>query len=607
MTRRPRPPGRPSAPLLLAIPLIFLAFPASALETDRLAVELLAGETPVEAALSFERACLRIGAILSRARAVQTFEHGGARFVRLAVEGSPLALQCLSGLQGPRRGADGTVRWLDGFVGALVVPAAEPPDRIPEAVFANPAGALPEPPGADPAFTEALAAGDAQALERLAATGLEAALAQVEALASRGGPGALASLETAARGHAHWRVRRAAVEALDASISFAAVAELARRDPAWEVRHGAVDLLGLIADAPLALGSARGPEAAELLLELATHDAAWEVRQHALWQLSTALVGSHRERLAELARTDAHPRVRAAALGVLAGAGLLDRTAARAALADATPAVRTVGAQALVALMREEDVPALWQAMRDEATEVRLAAAAVLDRLDDPTLAAPLWALYVREADQLDADPTYLSRIEEFLARNPAPELGPLVAARADLSLPEPELRRVGRLLSIVSPPEALRRWLPWLQGDATRRAFAADVLPDLPPIRTARLALLSDPDDRVRAGAVLGLCRSEDPSLRERVASVELEPEGLGLAATRALARCGDAAGESARFQTRLEGAQADDAPVSGGGRWTAGLAIALLLASVVALKLWGAPVVPSNDAPPDESAAPR
>lgn len=586
------------AGLVVALPLV-----AQAVASDRLAVEVLPGETVQEAALSYERACYRLGAQVSSVHPVQPFTHRGARYVRLFVDGSPFALRCLSELEPGRRAVDGTIEWFDGFRGGLLVPSPGEDDRLPDGEWYDP-DALPPEPRADDALVARLGAGDLEALDELDRRPLEEALVEVDALAARADAKALATLELVARRHPHWRVRRAALGTLDATVSTAAIIELARNDPAWEVRHGAIEQLGLLAGSlglP-GLPSAVAPE--ELLVEVARGDPAWEVRRAALWQLSSAAAARNQAPLEQLAATDAEPRVRAAALETLAGAGLASRLLLRRAFADPAAPVRMSAAGALVRLLERGDLPALWSAMNAPERGVRLAAAPLLDRLDDRTIGPLVWTLYLREAEETDADTEYLRTLATYLARLPFPSLAATAGLRLDQPISPAEKRVLTTLYATLAPAEAAARLTPLLASpDAALRGVAAESTPSSAAVATRRIALLQDEEPDVRAAALLGLCRLDGGAPPEVLALADLVPMGLGQEALHVRQTCGAPEARPVRFATALEGRLDDDAAPAGAGRgaWPAAVGMLLLFVSVLGLKLTGStgPVRPTR--PPD------
>jgi len=573
---------RPFPPALLV-----LALSGRALADDRVAVEILAGEGPRDAVWAYERACWRLGVLAGDIRPVQEFEHSGARFARLLAQGQTASRTCLGGLEAGRRGIDGAFRWFDGFEGGAVVngPATETPDRVPDATWYDPQARPPAGPPTDLALVRKLQSGAADAFEALASRAVPEALGAVSVLAAASGNAAQIALARIASGHPHWRVRRAAVEALAPEQAPAALAPILSGDPAWEVRHAAVEALGIAADEP----DPDGARAGALLLSTARSDAAWEVRRSALWQLSSERVRDAARDLGTLARTDPDARVRAATLEVLAGASSLSSGQARSALADDAAEVRAAGAAILAATMGKDDLAPLWKAMSDGNRPVRLAAGALAEHLDDPTLGPAVWKLYVREAEELYADIGYLRVLAAFLGRNPYSGLMGEAAGRLGRPL-APEERRVifGLLARIAPEPMAAELSTLLAAPVAEVRAAAAEAVPDTPASRARRLELLGDESADVRASAVLGLCSIPGYRLpKDR--TVDLEPRGLGAEAAVALPRCGVVAGEPKRFQTRLaETRPGDGAPTRGSDGLGAALAaIGLLFASVLGNKL--------------------
>lgn len=548
--------------------------------TDRLAVEALADETPWDAAFAYERACWTLGAEGTAVEPVQVFEAAGGRFVRLAVEGEPLSFRCLQALEPPRRGVDGTVSWFDGFAGGALLPGD---DRIPDADWYAPQARI-EVETADAGLVEALARGDDEALQEVLKLPPLPALAIVSDLARRGAS-TLPSLELLAARHPHWRVRRQAVEALDPGLSFEALATRARDDAAWEVRHAAVALLGVAAAGPLPMAAPQAGRAHELLQAAMSGDPDWRVRRQVIWQLPSMSAARLSGPLITLARADPEPQVRAAALEILAGAQLMPRGMARDALGDPSEAVRAVGAHILTVLFEPDHAPVLWQALQSDSRPVRLAAAPMLAKIDTAGLGPQLWALYLEEAQQLDARQDALQVLGDALARASFRPLGALLEERLSQPLAPSERRLAARLLSRVAPDRALGVLAPMANADdELTRSIAAHALPDTPETRELRLLWLRDPSALVRASAVLGLCQVPGVTLSpQQRSTLDLPPVGLGLAATLALPRCGLTEPEPTRLKVALDGSSA----AAGDGTWPAVAAMALVLMSVVGLRL--------------------
>lgn len=601
---------------------------------DRLAVELLPGEEPYEAALAFESACWRQGISIDRAVPAQLFEHDGSRFVRLRILGGGAPHACLAVLA-KRRSVDGTFRWFDSFAGGLVLEAAvergaakagaepagdgaagsqdgaEPADdRVADAVWYRPDEELPPVP-ADARLVEQLAQGSSAALEALSATPVPAALAAVDRLSAAPGPASLLALERVAREHPHWRVRRAAVLTLAPAASFEALAALAQVDKHWAVRLAVMEILGRVAEGMVEGAEPLGEEAARVLLTALEKDKAWEVRRTAVWQLSVPRVKAAAATLRRIAGNDRHPAVRVAALEALFGAGELKRDDARRALQASNDQVRAVAAAALVDTMKSQDAPDLWRAMTDRARVVRLAAVGLLDRVDDSTLGPKLWPLYVAEADQLDADPGYLSAVLDALARHPPPGVAKKMRTRLKEPLSPVELRLLARSLARVSPQDALAVAAEWLDSpNPELRSVAADALPDTAEVRRRRFALLDDPVEEVRAGAVLGLCRTRGGEvlsalgLKSEAALVTraaLAPGGIAQEAILAAQRCGRDTPDAPRIRTALfaaNPARPSRRVVNPAGTVAALLGCLLLMGTVIGEKIARGPSRPSREA---------
>jgi hypothetical protein len=570
-----------AAALLGSLGLALASRAAGATPNERIAVEILKGETPRQAALAFEQACYRLGVSALEARPAQLFLHQAVPYVRLSVEGPPLVSRCLNLLEKGRRGVSGAIHWFDGFAGGEVVNGGLEEDRVPDAEWFSPAAAKLPAPVADPALAKELEHGSADALARLDKLDLDVALAQVDALIAQTGPGPLATLEQIARKHPHWRVRRAATEALNPFVSLPALIEIARTDPAWEVRIGAVALLQPAANT-------QQQDAAKLVIDRLQHDVSWEVRRQALWNLSTELVEDAKDVIRQTLRNDPEPQVRAAALEVLAGGRVLTHGEARTVLRDSSPIVRAVAASALAREMSETDAPVLWQALNDPERIVRIAAAAFLTRLTDASIGPQLWQLYLREADQVDSDPAYERTVLEALARAPYGGLAGQVQQRLSTMLPPDERRLLSRLLARLDPKLALALLAPDLSStEALTRSIAADAAPSAPQVAERRLALLADPETDVRAGAVLGLCRGSpvDAAVRESLSHVELSTTPLGQEAALALPRCGQPETTMPFIHTAL--AAAGTEPMAHTAFWPAIGGIVLMLVSVFAIKL--------------------
>lgn len=566
--------------------LALLVVPALASASDRLGIELLASEQPIDGAFAYERACWRLGADLAGVTAVQPFEHDGARWVRLAVDGNAWAQRCLEALEPGRRGVDGSVTWFDGFAGGLIVPSAAEPERIADTVWFDPARTPTEAP-VDAKLLDDVRRGDGEALGRALALPPREALAFVRELTGRKEPREAIALEAFARKHPHWRIRRAALAASDPTLAFELLTTLARTDGAWEVRHGALERLGAVAAAPLAIAGPRSEEAATILRERARSDDAWEVRRVALWQLSTAQVAEGGDALRDGLLADAEPRVRAAALEVLTGAGVAGEVHQLHALDDVSPEVRAMAAYLLARAPSGRTAARLWTAMNDSARAVRIAASAMLPFVEIAGLEPVLWRLFLDEAERVDAQSSYLARLADALGRQPQPALAGEIAQRLDAQIAPAERRILARLYGRIAPAEALARFQTQLAStDAPVRSIAVDAIPDTPATRTARLALLDDADADVRAGAVLGLCRLAGDVLGAKRDSIDLAPGELGFAAAQALARCGVADEEPKRLDVALAGGVPMNGPDRNVG-WPATAACALLVASIIGLRL--------------------
>jgi HEAT repeat protein len=568
---------------------------SEAVETDRIALEQLAGETPLDVALAYQDACFRIGVTPAGVSPLQAFDHGGTRFVRIAVAGPGPVLRCLNGVSG-RDAIDGTIHWLDGSAAGLLRSSRGAADvRVPDHDWYALTTPLVTFPPVDNTLVQGLASGAADARQEFAALPLDAALIQLGALAARGGPEVLAVLEKLAGADTRSPVRRRAVMSLDPTISAATILDRALHDTAWQVRLAAVEQLGRLATSP----SPRAADGVSALLQVATSDADWTVQRRAIWALSSAMVRDAAASLHALAsRPSADARVRAVALESLAGAHVIERDEITRALVDPAPEVRAIGAELLAAQMGPGDAPALWRALNDPDRLVRLATAPFLDHIDDPTIAPALWRLYQSEAVLVDADSDFERSILGALARHPDVVVADAMKTRLmEGPLPPDERRLLSRTLAAAAPAMARGVLEPWLASpDPHLRSVAADAAPDSPAVHDRRVELLGDPDSDVRAGALLGLCRASLVPLNEIADKIDLARTPLGDEASAAAARCGAHAPQVTRLRTYLAGPPPPGEARQGGGSWAAIVAIVLLIVSVLGVKLGkptgGAPV---------------
>lgn len=552
-----------------------------AVQTDRLAVEQLDGESPWDVAFEYERACWRLGAEVALAQPVQTFDFDEGRFVRLAVDGDELSTRCLEQLPDERRGVDGAVHWFDGFQGGVLVPSGA---RVSDAVWYAPDSRL-DTPTIDQALVDSLSRSDTQALATATTLNPATVFALVESLIARAGTAALPAVEQLALTHPHWRARRAATEALDVNLSFATLEKIARSDDAWEVRHAAVGLIGLAASAPLARVAPHEKEAETTLEWVLTNDAAWQVRRQAIWRLSSAVASSLSPQLLAISASDESPQVRSATLEALAGVDKLPRNRAHAALTDPSPIVRATAAHILVVLFDPDDAPHLWRVMLSDERPVRLAAAPMLVRVHTKGLGDRLWHLYVEEAQEVDARTDLLAVFADALARAEYQELGGLLEARLNEVLAPLERRMLSGALARVEPQRALSLLEPMLSADDDlQRSIAAQTVPDTPSTRQVRLDLLADTSWYVRAAAVLGLCKIPGQRLsHEQTKRLDLPPVGLGRAAALTLAHCGQVDPEPARVKVAF-----DETPRTlPDGTWPALAAVALIALSFIGIRL--------------------
>lgn len=566
-----------------------LSLPSLAAAFDRVAVERLEGETDWDAAVAFERACWRLGSVGVGARPAQPFDIGGRPFVRLQVSGHGHPPRCLDALDGGRRGVDGSITWFDGFVGGALVPSPEE-ERIEDAAWYDPEVSYPA-PSVDADLVSRLARGDAQALETMKELDLASAHAHLVTLLQREDAGVGVAMEQVARHHPHPRIRRIALGRLKLDTSFEVLVELAKKDDAWDVRQAAVFMLGRIADRPVAARDALVELAERTVMEALVTDAATEVRFAAALTFPPGRVGAFKSHFRRVSREDTAADVRGAAMEALAKAGELTRPEARDALGDSAAPVRAVGAAMLSFLMGPEDVPLLWRAMNDEERIVRLAAGMMADRVDDPTLSEPMWSLYLREAQEADAQPEYLQALLGAMARQPFAGLGAMMGERLSQPLAPVERRLLASALARVDGTAASALIEKDLAStEVARRVAAAYALVDSPSVREERLKLLEDEFPEVRAAAAIGLCRTPGFSDVDRVKQTDLIASALGHEAARLLGQCGKPAPEPKRIATRVLGPDGQPLPQSSGGApWVAILAMVLLLGSVVITKLSG------------------
>lgn len=587
--------------LALALLVAASSAPARAATTDRIALEQLTGETPTEVALAYLEACLRLGAAPDNIRPVQTFRYADKPFVRLEIEGPSHVLRCLNTLSG-RDAIDGTIHWLDGSSGGLLLSSAGTGHEVvvPEAQWYSVEGGPIVLPKIDEAFVDELLRGSAASRDRLRELPLDAALTQLNGLVMRGGPQAQAALELIASSDPRWAVRRSALLALDPNVSAQTILERSRRDEAWQVRLAAVDQVRNVALST----SQRSDDASALLLKIAREDRDWSVQRQAIWSMPSAQVrDSDKALMALVTQEGVDSRVRAIALEVLGGVGKASRTDLRKALKSPLEDLRAVAAQIVINEMKAADAPFLWAALNDNSRVVRIAAAPFLYRVDDPTLGPVLWPLYQHEADLIDADPEFEQALLDALARHPYAGLGDAMAARlARGGLSPDELRLLTRAFARVEPKKASALLEPDLKsGDLLKRSIAADATPDTPAAHARRLEFLSDPDGRLRASAILGLCRSSPQPLSGLAASADLGGSPLEQEARTEAARCGES-DNGQRFATRLnKPAERPVAPRPNEHRWPALLGMFLFVVHVLVTKISAARRIPATQGPPD------
>lgn len=565
---------------LVALAATLVPLAAGAETVDRLAVEMLEGEDFLAASLAFETACQHAGAMITGVRPVHFFDHDGGHFLRFEVEGSGPITQCLTELEPPRRGVDGTIRWFDGFRGALVVPAKTPEVRLPDAAwFDESPEAIAPPP--DSGLLKRLEAGDLAAVAALSQREAPIAWATVLALPVPPGPKALALLERIAKESAYPAVRKAAVERLDPKLSFAALLERVRADESAVVRMTALRALGVVGSLSGLPGLPEDPGAEAAIIDRVSQDPAWDVRRAAAWQLTSAAVARHAQELARRVFEDPEPRTAGAILEVLAGANLVDRALLDRALQSPWLPVRIVATALLAQQFEPRDLPRLWEAMQAPERGLRLAAIDALPHVTSRDAGPVVYAMFLAEADELDADAAYLRKVTEYLAAHPFDAL-PLVVRRR-LSEPRSPIERrlLSGLYARVSPAEATSMLSPMLDSaDVLERAIAAEWLPSTPAVAARRLKLLTDPDPELRAAAVLGICWYE-PAAAAAARAAEIFPIGLGQEAS--LARQGCTGPRTARTRDTT------DRP-SGEGRWPALAAMLIVLVTVLISKLGGA-----------------
>jgi hypothetical protein len=567
----------------LAALLVALALARGAAAYDRVAVELLPGESPEAALFAFDEACMRHGLPVQAAPA-QTFEFEGARFLRLDVDGPPYVVRCLDELVPPRRGVDGSIAWFDGQAAGVVVPRDREPRAVPDSVWYDTERAWPSAPR-DAKLLERLASGDTEALDDLfGKQALEALTLTVE-LTGTATARAQVALSAIATSALHWRVRAQAIAALPPLLSRETLSGLARDEPDWHVRYAAVLALGRIADGGGLPGVPQDEAVEELIVARALADAAPEVRRAALAQLTSAAVGRHLTTLGERTRVDPDARVRAASLETLVGSGLVARKIVRQALGDAAPQVRMAAVSGLLAAFEPGDAPALWTAMNAPERGIRLAAAPLLDRIDDGTIGRAVWNLLLEEANQLDSDGVTLRTYADFLQRHPFDGLATVVGERLKSQLAPHERRLMGRLFAGVAVDDGRQLFEPMMDSsDPELRALAAEVAPPGERADRTRLRLLSDVDEGVRAAALLGLCQPGS-SRRPEIDAVELGPSPLAYEAMLRRQVCGERL-QQGGLATNL-GDEEPSAPVQHHGRWPSLAALAILLSSVLASRL--------------------
>jgi HEAT repeat protein len=568
-------------PAVLCTAVFTLAPPARAAVSDRIAVEQLSGETPLDAALAYMSACFRRGAALEDVEPVASFQLEGTGFVRLRLSG-PASLRCMGELT-DRDSIDGSIRWFDGPPRALLHrPKLKSDVEVEDKDWFNAPNITP--PSLDRTLLHALEQGSAEARRTLSSLPADAAINQAKSLQVLGSPGALAALEVIAVDDPRWSVRRVAVQALHPVLSANVLLNRVDHDPAWQVRLAAVGQVGRLA----ASDDPRAQEGAEALLRVLRGDHDWTVQRQAIWSMTSAQVRRANQALRELIhRPDVDSRVHAAVLEVLGGAGLVTPDDLDPELANPAAGVRAVAAELLSANVTAAESAKLWRALNDRDRLVRLAAAPFLARVDDDTIGPDLWRLYVTEADELDADADFEHVVLDTLARHPFAGFPDALLGRLQRPLRPEERRLLSRTLATVAPAAAFSFLQPSFSAqDPVLRSIAADAVPDNPTTHEARLKLLADPDADVRAGALLGLCRSASKPMMEEAENAQLENTALGQEAAAAATRCGHAPINPPRLRTHLAG---PDARESSGAavNWPAVLAIVLIIASVLGVKL--------------------
>lgn len=342
-------PSRATALVFLATAIVVPAIASAALH-DRFAIEKHPGESPWLAASSFEFACLTSGFPVRSIRPVQEFAFRGAEFVRLEIDGDAPE-RCLPYLNPTRRAVDGTFQWFDGFAGGLLIgapsakpllptpsdesaspdspggeadgvasPAVEEPaspavarngaavaaesengDRVPDSVWYLAEATLPRTPS-DTEVLAALAEGTPGAVAAFGALPDGVRHSTLEALIARGGPAATLSLERIARSDEFWTLRRAALLALNPSMSWEIFADAAQDEKARAIRLTALQVVVPVAEGLVPGLESRASEAQALLLAAFENEKHWEVQRGLLLLLSVRQVREHRELLYRIDR-----------------------------------------------------------------------------------------------------------------------------------------------------------------------------------------------------------------------------------------------------------------------------------------------------------------
>ena len=519
---------------VLCFVLIATAPSAMARSRGTLFIERRPGE-PVRALLAdYEEACDRLGVRLSSLEPSGQRLVDGDPFLRVDVAGEPGAPRCVPAVDGRRVFDVADVTEDDG-------------SNLPAVAV-------------DGTLVQRLASADDAAFEALMQVDVDGAHAVVAAIASRGGAGAAPVLERLATdGRLSPVIRREVVRRLSADWSLKALSRIVTGDEAWPVRlQAAYGLLPLVERALLP----GGPDASAVESQLVTvvmGDPSEVVRRNVLSRLPGLVVARNVDALRPLLKAGAGAdALRGAAVESFAAASLLSRRDLGGLLEDGSWRVRTAAAAGLVRLADKADVAPLWRHLAHDLRPVRLAVSPLVERLDDDSIGPVLWRLLLEESREPEPDEAHRRRLADGLVRRPFDGLAPMVAARITEDLLPRERLLLSELFAGIDPERArLVMREGWTSDDPERRAVVAATAPDDAEARARRRALLTDPDDDLRAAAVIGLCRwanGPDPSLDE----VELAPTGLGPDAMRSRAACGRLPPDSKRWRTSLEAATA-------------------------------------------------